>query len=227
MIVVMLSWSVFWADMDCGSKVIAPLAYPDGFAQIFHRLCRALHVLGFEGILSRPLKAPWSPCWLLRGGGGSGGIPPVGKMGESSSCPQVAQQVVFILTITALNIGVNQTLPPVSYVKALDVWCFFCLFMVCGALLQCILVSFLAKESQEDQGRSGVGQLDRSPETDRLCQARTCQTIRTDSSAKVHTSFYSKRKWKQTADKIDMFSRVLFPLVYVIFNLIFWVLYLA
>lgn len=49
--------------------------------------------------------------------------------------------------------GINQTLPPVSYTKALDVWTGVCLTFVFGALLEFALVNYA---SRSDQHRENV-----------------------------------------------------------------------
>ncbi len=74
-------------------------------------------------------------------------------------CEQVGFEVMLMLTLTAVSVGANQNLPPVSYVKASDIWSFTCLFMVMAVMLESILESYSqsllkAKNSLRQKGRT-------------------------------------------------------------------------
>ncbi|XP_022099678.1 glycine receptor subunit alpha-4-like [Acanthaster planci] len=56
---------------------------------------------------------------------------------------RVALGVTTVLTMITTTNGVRQNLPPVSYVKAIDVWFAFCLVFVIGALMEFALVHYL------------------------------------------------------------------------------------
>ncbi|WAQ99216.1 GLRA2-like protein [Mya arenaria] len=49
---------------------------------------------------------------------------------------RVSLGVTCVLTLTTQSSGTRQLLPPVSYVKAIDVWMFVCLVFVFAALLE-------------------------------------------------------------------------------------------
>ncbi|XP_033634935.1 glycine receptor subunit alpha-4-like [Asterias rubens] len=57
---------------------------------------------------------------------------------------RVALGVTTVLTMITTTNGARQNLPPVSYVKAIDVWFSVCLMFVIGALLEFALVHFIA-----------------------------------------------------------------------------------
>ncbi|XP_038079343.1 glycine receptor subunit alpha-4-like [Patiria miniata] len=56
---------------------------------------------------------------------------------------RVALGVTTVLTMITTTNGVRQNLPPVSYIKAIDVWFAFCLLFVIGALMEFALVHYL------------------------------------------------------------------------------------
>lgn len=62
-----------------------------------------------------------------------------------ASPARVTLGVTTLLTLTTVASGVRTQLPPVSYVKAIDVWIGACSVMVFGALLEFALVNFLSR----------------------------------------------------------------------------------
>ena len=56
--------------------------------------------------------------------------------------------LLTVLTMTTQASGVNQHLPRVSYVKAIDVWMSTCLIFVFGALVEYSIVNVLARKDK-------------------------------------------------------------------------------
>jgi len=66
---------------------------------------------------------------------------------------RVTLGLTTLLTLTTLANGIRQGLPPVSYVKAIDVWVGTCMFMVFGALMEFTLVNRLANKKIHPNSR--------------------------------------------------------------------------
>ena len=65
---------------------------------------------------------------------------------DASAVPaRVSLGVTCVLTMTTQSSGIRQTLPPVSYAKAIDVWMFVCLLFVFAALLEFAYVNVVGR----------------------------------------------------------------------------------
>ncbi|KAK7065933.1 Glycine receptor subunit alpha-3 [Halocaridina rubra] len=67
---------------------------------------------------------------------------------------RVSLGVTTLLTLTTLASGIRQSLPPVSYVKAIDVWVGMCMIMVFGALLEFTVVNWMANKKIVNPNRT-------------------------------------------------------------------------
>jgi len=56
--------------------------------------------------------------------------------------------VITLLTMATQTSSINQKLPPVSYMKALDVWTWVCLMFVFAALMEFALVNYASRSDQ-------------------------------------------------------------------------------
>ena len=62
---------------------------------------------------------------------------------------RISLGVTCILTMTTQSSGIRQTLPPVSYVKAIDIWMIVCLMFVFGALLEYAFVTVQIRQKDK------------------------------------------------------------------------------
>ncbi|XP_066973028.1 glycine receptor subunit alpha-2-like isoform X2 [Macrobrachium rosenbergii] len=124
---------------------------------------------------------------------------------DPNSVPgRVSIGVTTLLTLTTLAGGIRQQLPPVSYIKAIDVWVGMCMIMVFGALLEFTLVNWLANKKVLDTPSCQVMPM--------------CKTGEDDENPKTYVN---------QARFLDRISRALFPGSFLLFNFIYWPYYLS
>ncbi|XP_037302198.1 glutamate-gated chloride channel isoform X6 [Manduca sexta] len=156
---------------------------------------------------------------------------------------RVSLGVTTLLTMATQSSGINASLPPVSYTKAIDVWTGVCLTFVFGALLEFALVNYA---SRSDMHRENMKKTRREMEAASMDAAS--DLLDTDSNAtfamkplvrggidnkmrqcEIHISQPRKNccrlwmsKFPTRSKRIDVISRITFPLVFAIFNLAYW-----
>ncbi|XP_074640095.1 glycine receptor subunit alpha-2-like [Tubulanus polymorphus] len=111
-----------------------------------------------------------------------------------------------VLTMTTQSTGVRTALPKVSYIKAIDLWMMMCLLFVFFAMIESALVAFLSTvKSQSDSGND-------------------IQLSELKDGKQEQQSDDSRQRLK-IAKKIDFFSRILFPVLFLLFVIIYFAVY--
>ncbi|KAK5969554.1 hypothetical protein GCK32_009128 [Trichostrongylus colubriformis] len=113
-----------------------------------------------------------------------------------------------------LSSGINAKLPPVSYTKAIDVWIGVCLAFIFGALLEFALVNYAARKDMSGQ---------------RMMKQLPQDGYRPLAGSQPRTSFCCRifvRRYKERSKRIDVVSRLVFPIGYACFNVLYWAVYL-
>ena len=72
--------------------------------------------------------------------------------------PRVSLGVTCVLTMTTQTSGIRMTLPPVSYVKAIDVWMFVCLLFVFAALVEYAYVNTVTRRQKKKNKSTNIEQ---------------------------------------------------------------------
>ncbi|XP_061580717.1 glycine receptor subunit alphaZ1 [Cololabis saira] len=157
---------------------------------------------------------------------------------------RVGLGITTVLTMTTQSSGSRASLPKVSYVKAIDIWMAVCLLFVFSALLEYAAVNFIArqhkellrfrrrrrhmKEDETAEGRFSFPGYGMGPA---CLQAKDGMAIKGNnnnaptSAAPEKSIEEMKKLFIGRAKRIDTVSRVAFPLVFLIFNIFYWITY--
>nr|XP_034305348.1 glycine receptor subunit alpha-2 [Crassostrea gigas] len=109
--------------------------------------------------------------------------------------------VVCVLTMTTQSSGIRSSLPVLSYIKAIDVWLAAGLLFVVAALLEFAYINVQTRKHRK--------------------QAKDDEESMQIAEPQARTDFMDR------ARRVDRVSRIVFPLCYAVFNLVFWAVYLA
>ncbi|XP_022240907.1 glycine receptor subunit alpha-4-like [Limulus polyphemus] len=154
---------------------------------------------------------------------------------------RVALGVTSLLTLATQMVQSHLSLPPVSYVKALDVWMFFCLFMVFSSLMEYACAYTLAitssnkKPSQPGFNRMGF-QIKRNvifhasnTKVKDITEVATGQEVEhAPKSSTKHSrenTIPSLQPSYVSTTIIDYISRILFPFSFGVFLIVYWSIY--
>ncbi|PAV76789.1 hypothetical protein WR25_25930 isoform A [Diploscapter pachys] len=143
--------------------------------------------------------------------------------------------VMTILTETHLMTGTNRRLPPVSYIKAVDVYLGFSYLLVVLALIEYAFVAYTKKKNEDrkrKEKRMGGGSERRQPiqtpaAPDIVTDARLAECTCNSMPVSIIAVMQKKEKYCLRHSHIDIGSRFFFPLTFTIFNLLFWIILLA
>ncbi len=145
---------------------------------------------------------------------------------------RVSIGLVIILTMTTWNTGIQGSLPRVSYIKAIDVWMSMCLTFVFASLVEVAVVNVISRKKEESNLLMS------------LSVASDNQFTEADSESKMNHEEMNKEEINQKemdlergfpklmtsirkikAQKVDEICRMVFPLVFLLFNVGYWTLY--
>eukprot|EP00088_Acartia_fossae_P065169 TRINITY_DN80303_c0_g1_i1.p1 TRINITY_DN80303_c0_g1~~TRINITY_DN80303_c0_g1_i1.p1 ORF type:complete len:410 (+),score=67.89 TRINITY_DN80303_c0_g1_i1:112-1230(+) len=162
---------------------------------------------------------------------------------------RVALGVTTLLAMSTTQASIQNSLPPVAYTKAIDVWSGVCVFFVFSALLEYALVNYASRSDEQRSVKqkekkekeleqylfnpermedSGMGQdpLLRRIDGSQMVQTSTALNTRRYARRQTYLTYWL-RNFQFQAKKIDVFSRVLFPFSFALFNVWYWSYYLT
>jgi len=126
-------------------------------------------------------------------------------LGPTAADARISLCVTTILTVVTATYGLNQSVPPASYIKAIDVWTFAIQFMVFASIIQFAYVNYVVNFQWKKALKTLIVSNDEVEDREEILK---CQG-------------------ELKAKRIDSISKVLFPGGFAIFNLIYWTVYLS
>ncbi|KAH7638303.1 hypothetical protein DERF_004085 [Dermatophagoides farinae] len=138
----------------------------------------------------------WIPFWL----------------GHDDHVERVAIGVTTVLTITTLITSTMESLPKISYVKALDIYLFVCFIMVFISLIEYAIVGYY----EHSRRIRFIHQC--------LCLkpiATGQQPTNEPNHHQQHNNILESRLFMDQTSSIDYYSRWLFPIIFALFNAIY------
>uniref|UniRef100_A0A224YNP6 Glycine receptor alpha-3 n=1 Tax=Rhipicephalus zambeziensis TaxID=60191 RepID=A0A224YNP6_9ACAR len=134
---------------------------------------------------------------------------------------RVTLGVTTLLTMTTVASGVRTQLPPVSYIKAIDVWIGACSVMVFGALLEFTLVNYLSRSKlRPEEFRKSINIFHRNRKGG---EKQGDEEGPNKYETRGHMELQKNLKRSQNVDKV---CRIMFPFVFFVFNVVYWFYYL-
>ncbi|KHJ93511.1 Neurotransmitter-gated ion-channel transmembrane region [Oesophagostomum dentatum] len=161
---------------------------------------------------------------------------------DRSAVPaRITLGVTTLLTMTTQAASINNSLPAVSYIKAVDVWIGGCLAFIFATVLEYAYVSYRAsmikceKETAHEKRCPAACQVadpkksTSSPRKDsRGADKFEQQALLKEKTAELENAPFGLgwwQKWKYGADlpkMIDLRSRIIFPVLFLVFNVAYW-----
>ncbi|XP_059377239.1 gamma-aminobutyric acid receptor subunit alpha-4-like isoform X2 [Carassius carassius] len=153
--------------------------------------------------------------------------------------------ITTVLTMTTLSISARSSLPKVSYATAMDWFIAVCFAFVASALVEFAAVNYFATlEANREKRRLSRASIlesiaqgsDDEPETPQSDTSGFSRRRRANSVSEVPRTRYPiflqgsavpPNMMLAGTSAIDKYARILFPLAFGIFNLIYWFIYLS
>uniref|UniRef100_A0A667ZZ46 Gamma-aminobutyric acid type A receptor subunit alpha5 n=1 Tax=Myripristis murdjan TaxID=586833 RepID=A0A667ZZ46_9TELE len=132
--------------------------------------------------------------------------------------------VTTVLTMTTLSISARNSLPKVAYATAMDWFIAVCYAFVFSALIEFATVNYFTKRSWPNNTcAAGVNY------TTNLTKDASISTISNSTAVQLKPSESKAPDPKKTynsVSKIDKMARIVFPVLFGTFNLVYWATYL-
>ncbi|CAL1296174.1 unnamed protein product [Larinioides sclopetarius] len=130
---------------------------------------------------------------------------------------RVTLGVTTLLTLLTTGNFVRSSLPPISYVTAIDVWVGICTIFVLLALLLFPISLYFSnnKETRKDTSKFARRITDH-PLTFKMC--RVCGG---------HRSIHRHQESEEPGANLDHKNRIIFPFLFIVFNISYWAYYLT
>ncbi|XP_064637136.1 glycine receptor subunit alphaZ1-like isoform X2 [Lineus longissimus] len=147
-----------------------------------------------------------------------------------SAPARVSLGVLTVLTITTQSANANSSMPQVSYIKAMDVWLAACLGFVFSALLEYALATTIVRKRKRSvSNQLGNACKDLISANFKLVEGASANGFNSLSNDDPNEAGIGEIRRPPPAEigarRVDFVSRILFPAAFIIFNGIYWMLY--
>ncbi|KAK3882000.1 hypothetical protein Pcinc_013604 [Petrolisthes cinctipes] len=153
--------------------------------------------------------------------------------------------ITSLLTVVSMYAAIGQKSPETSYLKAVDVWMFMCIVLVVLTLFQYAIIITLRRrrspgpasttvvpQNSPDQSRKGMG----TPLGQLTITRSSPESIASTASVSNHVKGQEQQEqssvpsvpWETKMEmKVERAGQFGIPLVYLLFNIVYWSCYLA
>ncbi|KAK2159281.1 hypothetical protein LSH36_155g04080 [Paralvinella palmiformis] len=135
---------------------------------------------------------------------------------------RISLGVTTVLTMTTHLTGLTNSVPKVSYPKAIDIWMSMAMLFVFTALLEYAFVNAISRRRSKHDAYKKTDKLDESIEMTAAPGTQTCvdgvQNVPKEPAKRV-------TNYQKVAHRIDQLSRYIFPSIFLIFNIVYWPYY--
>ncbi|KAH3836398.1 hypothetical protein DPMN_109768 [Dreissena polymorpha] len=141
---------------------------------------------------------------------------------------RISLGVLTVLTMTTQSSGVNASLPHVSYTKAIDIWMSTCLMFVFLALIEFAVANVLMRKDMNKGFKwKNIFSIPNSAALNNKYEDGRDPEPGGESVSKVPAKKKPVNMGMRYAMYCDVGSRILFPVLFAIFNIIYWGYYLT
>lgn len=126
-------------------------------------------------------------------------------------CATTLLAMIFQISNAAASV------PTVSYIKAVDIWMGVCLIFIFGTLLEFATLNYISRHNDKNKSEE-------VDEDSLLVNDEGKDSMKTWTSR--YKNFHTWLLKFSRSRKIDVVSRIMFPVAFVIFNLAYWITYL-
>ncbi|XP_071561287.1 glycine receptor subunit alphaZ1 isoform X2 [Temnothorax nylanderi] len=148
---------------------------------------------------------------------------------------RVALLVTSMLTLVTMFTGLKSDIPPVAYIKALDVWMAGCMMFVFAALGEFVVVKVLDLRNDQNDSQNSMESHSfsrlmamvkrRSIWDDDFVHATKPKNKYTNNNNILPTLWLDPEcqiTQKTRSQKIDCYSRIVFPILFLLFVVLYW-----